>query len=499
MQEQINMNQLELHKKIDALLLKNPVDVKQEEVSALISANEDAHQYLYFKADERWLEWLWKNGFLDIIKEKAEDSTKYGYRTSELNYLVKVSGKEPAKVVDIILNVPISAETFNPEVIDRFLWICSTLPAEQLAQILPKIRDERWISLMGLFNRIGLEYEKIFQSLADAKDYNSILVLAEAILAVRTKEEMEKTTSGIMADNLFYFNDLSYTKVFEYLVSVDNKHAEQALKLVTKVITEIVFLGKKSESDSVFPVEEIFYLFDVDFFTLELGQEKRLSHRNDVQELAAMIKVLTQRLIGDKCEEAETVRSLYKKYIESLPDSRTMWRLRLFVLSLCPETFKNELKKAFSRLFGVMKTRKPYYEIESGTEYKKALQKSFKALDKKYQREYVKNVFTYFGRSRRDKKEKQWYKRDGWQILSMICEYLNEEEQKKCKEVFGKECDAKFKPEPSIGKMRGGIVAPQGPITQEEFGNLSITEIATNLRVDWTPEKLSKQDRKSVV
>ena len=137
------MNQLELHKKIGALLLRDPDDVKQEEVSALISANEDARHYFFVKADERWLDWLWKNGLLDVIKNKAEDPAQYGRRIPELNYLVKVSEKEPTKVVDIMLEVKISSETLNPEVVGRFLWICSILPMEQLARVVQKIRDEK--------------------------------------------------------------------------------------------------------------------------------------------------------------------------------------------------------------------------------------------------------------------------------------------------------------------------------------------------------------------
>ncbi len=496
------MNQLELHKRIDALLLKNPTDARQEKVSDLISRNPDAYQYFFAGADERWLDWLWRNGFLDVIRQKAKDLTHYSYKTPELNYLVKVAEKRPEEVTNIILAVPISKKTFNPEVVNQFLRICSVLPVEQLTRIVQKIRDEKWIPLMGIFNCWGFEYEKMLKILVDAKEYKSILVLAEAILSVRTKKEMEKTTNRIATDNPFYFDDLSHTKVFEHLASIADKYAKKAFDLVTKIMTKVILLSGKSEGDSVFPVKEAFYLFDVDFFALEFGQEKHLSRRDGVRELAAIIKILTQKLIGDHCSEAKKIHNIYEKYIgdfdsskAKLPDSRAVWRLRLFVLSLCPEVFKNELKKAFSRLFEVMKAGKPYYEIESGTEYKKALQKSFKVLGEKYQREYVQNVFTCFGKSHEDEKKEQWYKRDGWQILSSVYEYLTKEEHEKCKKIFRKKCDPEFEAELSIGKMQGGTVVPQGAITQEEFGNLPIDKIATNLRTDWAPKKLSKQNK----
>jgi hypothetical protein len=79
----------------------------------------------------------------------------------------------PGKVVDIMLEVPISIKTFNPEVVERFSWICSSLPVEQLTRIVSKIRDERWIPLMDTFNYSGSEFENMFKHLADASDYNS--------------------------------------------------------------------------------------------------------------------------------------------------------------------------------------------------------------------------------------------------------------------------------------------------------------------------------------
>jgi len=483
------MNQIKLHKKIDELLSKNPVDVQQKEVFILISVNEDARQYFFAKANERWLDWLWDKGFLDIIKKKSDDPARYGYRTPELNYLVRISGEVPKKIVDIMLNVHISADTFNPEVIDRFLWICSNLPADQLARVVPKIHNERWIPLMRAFNRWGFEYEKMLKTLTDTKDYKNLLILIEAILEVRDKKEIEEKNNLVATDNPFYFNDLSHTKVFEYLISIDSEYMEKALELTTKAMTKIVLLGGKSKSDSVFPIEEIFHLFDVDFFELAIEKKGRLSHHNDVRELVAVIKVFVNRLIGGKCVETDTVRALYKKYIESLPQSRTMWRLRLFVLSLCPEAFKEDIKNSFFRLFKVER----YHEIISGTEYEKTLQKGFSVLSDNDKREYVKQVIVYFIKHAKDKEDQDWHIRYGSRILSMIETQLTTDEKQEAERV-GFKLDPNHKPEPSIGSMRAGSVRPKGPISQDEFSKLPIVEIAKKLRKEWTPEKLSKQN-----
>lgn len=510
--------QIDIHKESDQILSGDPTQLDKEQLRNLIHVNLDARQYFYAKADERWLDWLWENEFLDVIRERAEDPTRYGEPYPELNFLVRMSEKTPAKVVDIMLQVPISSETFNPVVVDRFLVICRTLPAKQLARVVEKIRNERWILLMSAFRLLGFEYKKMFKTLADAKNYQSLLVLAEAVLAVRTQEKMEKTPRR-HRDMPFYFDDLSSTEVFKHLAQVDAEYMEQAFDLVTKVMADIITLsnkklvlsdqeqllqlteqafGDEEESEKVFKVDDRLLLYDVDFFDLEPGREDRLSSEDGLRELAAVIKVLAQTLIGDRCDKPEAIRDVYIRYVgdfdnpdAKLPDSPTMWRLRLFVLSLCPETFKDELKKALFRLFEV----EQYHEITRGTEYKKALQKGFAALSEQDKRHYVKRVVEYFAQPGQGQEtdEENWRIRDGSRILSVIASQLTEEEKSHAEEAEFK-LDPNYQPKPRIGRPRVGTIVPRGPITQEEFGELSIAQIAEKLRNEWEPNELTKQN-----
>lgn len=487
------MNQIELHKKIDELLRKDPAKTERQDVSALISSNSDARQYFYTEADERWLDWLWENGFLDVIKQKAEDPTRYGHRTPEINYLVKVAEKESTKVVDIILQILISKENFNPEVVDRFMRICSTLPATELKRMVNKIRMDGWVPLMGVFNDWGFEYEKMLKILTEANDFDSVLILAEAVLSVRTKKEAEQEKRGFLSDSPFYFKELSYTKVFEYLLKVDEENTERALALATNIIKQVVLFGEKEGKDEVFKVYDSFFLLDVDFFDLKLSEHNRLSHRDDVKNLAAVITELTRRTIGSYDTDPWRAKELYKKYFESLPDSRSMWRLKLFVFALYPEYFKDELKGAFFRLFSV---ERYYNEIISGTEYMKALRAGFSVLSEVEKRDYVKQVIDYFVKKDKEKENEKedWHIRYGSRILSVIADQLTDEEKKAAKGA-GFTIKPDYEPEPSIGQMRGGTVVPRGPITKEEFGKLSIADIAQKLRNEWAPEKLSKQNK----
>ena len=515
---------IDIFKQIDQLFSETLAEHKEQralkkDVEKLIR-EKSAKEYFYYKADERWLDWLWQNEFLDVIKEKTEDPTSYGYRIPELEYLVQMAKMTPAKVVKIMLAVPISSETFNPEVIDRFSCICSTLPEDQLAHVVQKIHDERWIPLMGAFEHWGSNCEDMFKTLDDAKDYESLLMLAEAVLSVRIKGEPEKAHSGNLADTPFYFNYLSYVKVFEYLLNVDDEYTEQAFDLATKVMAKVIAskcsknsdlgrlqqlaeqaIGDDEESEKVFKVDDRSLFFNVDFFDLELGQEDHLSSEDDVHELAAVIGMLTEKLIGGRCKNPRTVRDVYEKYIgdfdnpdATLPDSQAMWRLRLFVLSLCPETFKDKLKKALFRLFEV----ESYLEIIAGTEYKKALQKGFPALSKEDKRQYVNRVLNYFTRqeSEKESKEKNWRIRDGSRILSMIASQLTEEEKNHAEEA-GFTLDPDYQPTPSIKEVQVGTIAPRGPVTEQEFGELSMAEIAEKLRHEWAPNELTKRNTTS--
>ncbi len=481
------MRQIEIHKRIDTLLQSEPILANSIDVVNLISENQDAHQYFFTVADERWLDWLWLNGFLDLIKEAPSNSESYGLRTPEISYLVRVSEKVPEKIADIILTEDLATtkEKFRPELIDQILRMCEHLPQIQLARVVPKIHQQEWVKIMAPYNRWGFEYEKIFQILVDAKDYDTLLLLAETVLSIRDKEESKDKDYKFGSSNPFYFNELSYTKVFEHVANVADDKAESALSLVSKILTKIVILGGDAEADEVFPIHDSFYLFDVDFFTLELDSKKPLSFRDDVRELMAVMKSLVDRLIGGDCQNPERVRNYYNNYVAPLPNSRAMWRLRLYVLSLCPDAFARELRSAFFRLFQVER----YHEIMSDTEYEKALEKGFCTLSQEDKNLYVDSAVTYFTRKEKENPDQNWHIRHGSEIFSMIHTYLTQA-QKELITVSGFAFLKDYQPIPSISEVTSGTVHTRGPITQEEFGALSLIEIAQKLRAEWTPMQL---------
>lgn len=477
------MNQLELHKKIEDFI---GAGAKSADVGVCrgLLVNEDAKRFFFAQVDQTWLEWLWNNKFFEVLKNKADDPNKYSNQMPELEYLVKMTEVEPINVTKIIDNVKISDDSFNPEVVSRFLWIIGALPAEQIKKLTAKIRDERWIYLMRKFSRSGYEFSRVVKKLVDAKECGAIIELAQSMFAVKEKSDISEKEKSLISDNPFYMADLDASGIFEALAGIDDVHAESALKVTTEAMSAVVKLAS-SDGSGVFAYEDSFSLFDVDFFELEPRNKRNTSFREDVRNLAATIVGLIKKTIDIECDDSNKAKKIFE-YIDKIPSCRSMWRLRLFVLSRCPKAFKEELKQAFFKLFDVDN----YYEIEGGTEYKKALKIGFSELSDTDQREYVKKVFEYFSKKMEEDPEKHWYKITGWEILSSICKQLRGDEPQKCLDIFGKKCDEKFTPEPSMSGPKGGFVNHKSPVNLEEY---TIEQIIENLIVEWTPEKFSEQ------
>ena len=447
-----------------------PAALEKERLQELLQINLDARRYFYHKSDERWLDWLWRNGFLNVLEE--EDPPLDGFRTPELDYLLRMAEKRPAQVVDIMLAIPISTDVRSQEVVYGFLRICRALPADQLARVVEKIRAERWVPMMEEFDHLDFLYEEMVDKLADAKDFKNFLLLAEAVLAVRPGEETGDASR--FRDRPFHLEHLARTKLFEQLATVDPEYAEHALALTTSKLAEIM-----AESDQ-------FLLFEVDFFTLEPGQIDGL--QEDARELAVAVKTLAVRLIGERCAESKEVRRIYREYLASLPDSRVIWRFRFYVLSLCPQAFKDDLRSALFRLFEV----EQYREIASGAEYEKALQKGFPVLTEDEKQDFVQRTIQKFSKLPNDRRFK------GSIILSMILPYFDENPAlKKQVEDAGFQLYPDYEPRPGVdlgAGGEGGFISPRGPIQKEEFGRLTVVEIAGKLRKEWTPEELNAQN-----
>ncbi len=474
------MNQIELHNRIDEYIAHGPGKAAWTAVKKITEIHLDVKKYFYTRADEKWFD-LVRGDILNVAKTKASDPTKYSYQTPELDYLARVAEIIPQKVTKLILDTSISKENFNPEVVDRFLWISSKLPADQLKRVVVKIRDDQWIQLMAPFNRWVFEYQKMFETLAVAKDQDSILILAEAVLRTRSKDELAKINNGISTDNPFFLSDLSETDIFSLLASSDDKHLDAALRVATNALAGVIRTGDRE--DNVFEIGEIFHLFDVDFFSLELGKGRHYSHRDEVRELAAVVKTLVNRSIGKSCNDSKETRRIYE-HIERLPDSRSMWRLRLYVWSLCPKVFKDELQTAF---FKGLESREMLWPITGGAEYDHALKRCFDVvLSEEDRKAYIQRAFEIL-----DVNEEHPY---GYGIFASIQRHLSEPQKQRVEALYKMPLDPNYTPEPSVGHSYAGTIVSQSPKEADDVWGKPVPEIVQALETRLTPEQLQKID-----
>lgn len=467
-------------------MAKNKIqNEKVQEAKRLINLNEDSRYYFYEKADETWLKWLWKNGFFDVLKKKAEDPSRFSYRTPELRYLVRMAKLNPEVVTDIMLDIPISGEAFNPEVIDQFLHICGCLPGEQLAKLTGKIQTENWPALMQMYNQWGMDYGKMFESLEKSGHYEELMVLASVVLDLR--DDWETKAKEKFSDvTPFCLTNLSYSKVFYYLSNINEKYIEHAIDLSISVLKKLTtFSDEDRKTPSVFKQKDIYPLYDVDVFAINIRPEYHGSGRDDVREVVALVKALTERALEQQC--VEKAKAIFEHKFATLPDSWLMWRIRLFVLSLCPLELMSDLKKALNRIF----KEDRYSELIMGAEYEKALMKAFPLMGKEDQSGYVNKAKDLF--SHDSDNEDSSKTRDGSHIFSVIVGNLSDDQVAELIDA-GFKINPGYVPTPLMGMTQVGFVQSKGPLNQEEFRDTSVRTIVDNLKGNWSPARLIELD-----
>lgn len=476
---------LEILNKIEKLIKAGKAALDKNTLNILIHAHINARDYFFSKAPIDWIDWLHQNGFFDVLNVEAEDKTRYAFRMPELGYLASVveAGGDEGKVVEIMQGVD-CVKNFNPEVVERFLWIAQKLSAESLVKIVPKIKKENWIELMKPFKPSGYSYQPIVKKLAEAKEYGGLLILADALLALN---EDRKDT---YLDNYFALSDVGYTEIFDALADMEGEYAEKGIEFILDILKKLI-REKNKEDKSSYECDSGFYLFDVDLFDISINKSRGSSDREDLKSLLAALLELIERRIAKQCKG--DAKHVYEKYFAKLPDTHWMWRIRLFAMQFCPEVFESELKEELSRFLST----EHYIDFLSGTpEFYKVLSKVFPNWPEEERRNFVKKVFEYFDSiiaAEEDEKVKKWTKEYGWRVLSAIAQSLTEDEAKSCGEKFEKKPDPNYEPEPSISGIRGGTVQDRSPveISAARYGDISA--LIEDLKGELSPETLKEK------
>ena len=524
--DKYRIGQLEDDSLVEDIMKKPPPQnhAGKKKLECLINKNLATRSYIFLKADERWLGWLYENGFLDVIIKDANEFDNTRYNISEMNYLIRMSQITPKNTTDILVRIiaEIPKDTIRYWVFMGILEICTKILPAQLSILLEAIYSTRWIPLFSdnrnssfRSNRHSLSsfhFKSIFKILADAKYNEELLRLANKLLSVKNKNDTQKQNRYLqLGDDTFYYNDLAATGVFQSLLEIPNDYVENGFDLTTKVMQNIIKLSDKPSAEIAFPICNNSNFSSFDFFKLKIDSVGSWSNEDNQIRVGALIVYFARKLFDESSVSKEYARAYYEKHIGDfdnlnarLPDNQTMWRLRFFILSLAPNFFQDKLEKSFWRLFTV----KHYYDISDGTEYTKALKKCFGYLSKDYQTSYVNKFLSYFssviGEAKyqeditKEKKSdyitKEYHRYMVSPIISMIASHLTDEQKQEVKKI-GLEIIPNCEPEP-IAKIRPTITKfICGPISEELFAKLSISDIVAELCNEWSPEKLGAKYR----
>ncbi|HOR18511.1 MAG TPA: hypothetical protein PLE10_01605 [Brevefilum sp.] len=486
--------QLDIHKEIDRLTQIGPISKQIPKIESTINFNLDAKRYFFSLIDETWMDFLWENAFLNSLKEELKDQAQLSSLSIELNYLLRIVGQVPDKIAKIILNdsVATTNENLNPEVIYCFIRLTEKLPHKLQQNIIRKIAKQEWVRLISNSGFLGFEFQAIFDSLVTEDDYESVLILARELLSVNPDSFDINDQNYQYRFNPFYVDYLEYTKVFQYLLEIDSKYLEQAFDLVLGIITNIVSLGKSSPENSVFSHKEPFMLLGIDFFTVQPLLGQHFTQRENIRELAATLKVLGERLIEKYAGGLTQTKEIYHNQLSKLPDSLTMWRLRLYLLSVNPEYFREFLQQSLSRIFDLEMSEKFITELIFGAEYKKALKVSFPLMDQKFQRQYIKQTLDIISSDHIVTNKNKFLREQVWEILSCICGHISSSDRKLVYQLFGKECDPTFEPKPVPPSIQVDYIVPRGPISSEELSRIPVVNIVEKLKTDWSSTNLDQ-------
>ena len=288
---------LDMHKKIDECITQKRQD--KDLIRLFFDNSRDSKIYFLTQADESWLQWLWTNGFFIDLKKPSEDSTQYGYRMPEMDYLTRMAKKDPKTITAIINSIPVSKATFNPEVVDRFTWIAGELPGEHVKTLLPKILSENWPQLMAPFNRLGFEYQRLVVNLKAAKEYEGLIQLAQIMMSNRSKEELAGLGFGA-SSRIFYLNDITETGLFQTIIDPENQHKEKALEALLGIFAKVVTLGVDRE-EATYKEPEPFFLPEVNLFEHTINLDRHSYTKDDIENLIAVCKELVGELFKSKC------------------------------------------------------------------------------------------------------------------------------------------------------------------------------------------------------
>jgi hypothetical protein len=372
----LQLQQLFIHVLINTILKEKPKSKHKEYIDILFeSTNLDTRNYFFSKADEKWLNWLWKNGLLNELKKPAKDSSIYSYVIPEIRYLVRMSKSENRaiikKIIEIITddNLATSKDNFNPELIDEIFSILEDWSVEYIIEVLKKLKFSEkireWIRLMSPFSiTISYSLERILKKLIEAKEYEWAIKFADYILTIKDKSDFKIETIEIEKEKRiskgkitpFYISDIDQIEVFESLKKVldesnNIKFAEDIFDIFSNKFKQILdLITKKNKYFFDYEDNELIPMYTIDIFSLDISEKNDFDYH-----IKGFLYILNQSWIKIvqhyQEKDSNKIKEIFEKNIGYEDDkkapikksARSIWAFRLYALSQAPYIFEKEI------------------------------------------------------------------------------------------------------------------------------------------------------------
>jgi len=204
-----------------------------------------------------------------------------------------------------------------------------------------------------------------------------------------------------------------------------------------------------------------------------------------VKELVAVMKELTERLYG---YDADRFKAIVCNRIFNIPEIRSIWRFKLYILCIRPELFKDKVREYLFRLF----EEDDYTELIYGAEYRRFVGTAYPIMSVDDKEVYFNNVIKYFSEKNGSSDLKKMHMNYGSEILSMIPELS--QKQIKLLSDNGFKFIKNYEPSPAVSGIKSGMINDKGPVDANDLNKLSIKQIVDYLESKWSPAEIIKNN-----
>ena len=446
-------HQANIYKLIDEEIKKGPIKVKAEDIRRLITRNLSARQYFFNKVDEKWLDFIFDNGFLLPLQMSGE-------------YLVRITSEIPEEVMAIIdkydvkYNIGSDGKYFR----NYFIEAAINMPSEVAIKIVDKIVKEKWVKNDDLENKFWpLDMAKLLKKIITDGKEDSALKLAGELLEVK----LEKEGSRSLRDVTAYIDKYCYQEVVKVIEDVPANGLYNYLTLLLDKLRQasILLYGKLEESHDK----------DSSYIWFQFIEENSRLNSDDVCEILIssienfLIKYFDY-LITKKTSDNEIVVEFNKLMGES-NDYYAFQMIKISLYRRYSSIFKEKIQWTIIEKFDL-------YELS--LEYDHLVSENFNIIDVSFQKRYLELIEI----GPKNEKDPDYIRR--WKISKyvLVSKYLVGSYREKYDKLLNGD------KEPDVLRKRHGFattwVGPTTPKNEQELEQMTTDELI-ELFIKWQP------------